>query len=694
MTTTSSRTGVVTSARTAPVVPLRSADRPSRRPAVDPLAAAAALVAAVLAFSPLASGYYAFTAWAPLTLGAVVVLVLLALVARPRLTRTGTTAWFGLLLLLALSFASILWAESRDSAWTSANQLALYAVIFAIGLLAIRERRSAQTVILILGMPALLTSIVLAVILAAGGGGSAYLLGRLDQPIGYVNATAGLLVMGIWPWLALAEVARRRQIRVIAMGAAGFIAAIALTTQARALVPAFVVTTAFVMVAAQGRTRRALHLTIVAAAILISAHWTLAIYSSTGPTQQYAPPTGVLRDAGLAIIVGGLLSASLKLALERLAEQIPDSRRDQISRRLGQGMLAAILAAAIAIGIGANGTIATQWNDFTHLKAEQAAPDRFVAIGAGFRYDLWRVAFDEFKADPLGGVGAGNYDDSYYRLRHNPQSVTVPHSLEMQMLAELGVGGIIALLIFCGGVLCAGLSRDRRRLAGRDPGIRVAALGMFTAWLTATSFDWLYDIPGLTGMAMLAAAILVVRVPDDERLAADTDAPLPIRVVEPATSTVSRPRRVLSPQVSLIVALGILALLAASLGRQYVASLYSNSGQALVTKNPVNALHKLRTAEQLDPWSMQTQYAVASAYARLNDYTAARTVLVHAEQLEPENYVPPALLGDIATRAGDPTTALAAYRRALRLDPREPTLQQAVRSATMTLQSERMRGPK
>ena len=288
MTTTSSRTGVATSARTAPVVPLRSADRPSRRPAVDPLAATAALVAAVLAFSPLASGYYAFTAWAPLTLGAVVLLVLLALVVRPRLTRTGITAWFGLLLLLALSFASILWAESRDSAWTSANQLALYAVIFAIGLLAIRERRSAQTVMLILGMPAVLTSIVLAVILATGGGGSAYLLGRLDQPIGYVNATAGLLVMGIWPWLALAEVAQRRRVRVIAMGAAGLIAAIAVTTQARGA-----------RAGLRGRDRirddrcagpyapRALHLTIVAAAILISAHWTLAIYSSTGPAQQY-----------------------------------------------------------------------------------------------------------------------------------------------------------------------------------------------------------------------------------------------------------------------------------------------------------------------------------------------------------------------------------------------------------------------
>ena len=103
-----------------------------------------------------------------------------------------------------------------------------------------------------------------------------------------------------------------------------------------------------------------------------------------------------------------------------------------------------------------------------------------------------------------------------------------------------------------------------------------------------------------------------------------------------------------------------------------------------MSKNPVKALQKLKTAEQLDPWSMQTQYAVASAYARLNDYDAARDALVHAEQLEPENYVPPALLGDIATRAGDRATAALAYRRALKLDPLEPALQQAVKSSGAT----------
>jgi O-Antigen ligase/Tetratricopeptide repeat len=671
MTATSQESAVAPDSQGATVVPLARA-RGWQPGGGNSPAIAAILAAAVLAVSPLASGYYSFTAWAPLTLGAIILLVVVALVARPHLTNTGVVASVGLGLLVALSFASILWAESRDSAWMSSNQIALYAAIFGIGLLAIRELRTARTVMLILGAPALLASVVLAVIFATGGGGNDFLLGRLDVPIGYVNGTAGLLAMGIWPWLSLAEVASSRRVRVAAMTAAGLIAAIAVTTQARALLPAFLIATVLVMIAAPNRTRRGVHLLIVAAAVAVSAHWTLQLYSSTGPVQAFAPPSHTLRGAGLAILVGGLLAAGLKLGLESVTSRVAEVTRLRLSRRLGQTMLIAVAAGAVAIGVGAHGRISTQWNDFTHLNAEQSASNRFLAIGGGFRYDLWRVALDEFKSDPIAGVGAGNYDDSYYRLRDNPQSVTVPHSLEMEVLAELGVLGLVGLLLFCGAVLRGGMARGRRTLAGQDAGLKVAALGMFTAWLAATSVDWLYNIPGLAGMAILAAAILVAPSP------APAPSPSPAPAPVPAAPAQGRGR---AGQAMLVVALTLLAFVAASLGRQYVAALYSNSGHGLVSKDPVQALQKLKTAEQLDPWSMQTQYAVASAYAHLNDYGAARDALVHAQQLEPENYVPPALLGDIATRAGDHATAATAYRRALKLDPREPVLQLAVKDA-------------
>ncbi len=653
-----------TTERIAPVVELKPRSARSRVPArADRPNLIVLIVAAALAFSPLAFGFYSFTSWAPLGIGAVVLLVVLAFGPAAQTTGFGRAASAGLGLMLVLSFASILWAESRDSAWTSANQIAIYAVIFAIGLLAIRRRATARAVMLVLGLPALISSLVLAFEFAAGSGGGAFLQGRLDSPVGYINGTAGLLVMGIWPWLAMAEAAKTRGLRAAAISAAALIASTAVLTQSRAIVLATVATIVLVLIAAPGRTRRGVNLLIVLAAVAAAAHWTLRVYSSTGPSQLLDPKSSAIQQAGFALLGAAAVGFALKWLASAGVQRLAEERRDALRRQLGCALLTLTVVLVVAGAVTEHSRLSTQWHDFTALNAEKSAGNRFLAIGGGYRYDLWRIAADEFKADPLGGVGAGNFADQYYLLRHQLEDVTVPHSLELQMLAELGIGGAIGLVLFLVPVLGAGVTRRRTTLANSDPALKIAALGMFTAWLAATSVDWLYDIPGLAGMAMLAAAVLVVPAPS-----ADAAETAPSR----------RGRR---EQATLVLALGALALVAASLGRQYVAALYSNSGQRLVSQQPVRALQKLRTAEQLDPWSMQTQYAVASAYARLNDYPAAREALLSAQQLEPQNYVPPALLGDIATRAGDDKTALAAYRRALRLDPLEPALQQAVRSS-------------
>lgn len=650
---------------TGPPAPVTDLKRRGLRGGPPGLACAALLVAAVLAISPLASGYYNFTAWGPLELAGVAIVVGLALAARPTTSRFGLTAATGLGSLLALSYLSMLWAESRESAWTDSNRLALYGVIFAIGVLAIRERRSARAVVIMLGLPALLSSLVLAVILTGGGGAGAFLGGRLDSPIGYVNGTAGLLVMGIWPFLALAESARRASVRSLGCAAAGAIAAAAVTTQSRALIPALLVSLALALIAAPHRTRRAVHLVIVAVAVAAGLHWTLAIYSSTGPTQAAAIPGSTLRGAGLAILAAALIGFAAKLAISRAADRLPGERRARLTTGLGRALVIATIVGVAAIGLAGHTKIAAQWDDFTQLKPEQSAPNRFLDAG-GFRYDLWRIAIDEFRAHPIGGVGAGNYDTDYYRLRRNPQSVIQPHSLELQMAAELGIFGLAFLLVFCGAILTAGLTRRRSTLAAQDPMIRVAALGIFSAWLAATSVDWLYDIPGIAGIAILAAAMLVV----------------PGREVDaqsrPAGSLPAGSLRDRRGQAILVVGLGVLALVAASVGRQYAATRYRDAGGRKLEAAPAHAIRTLETAESLDPYSLSTLYLIASAYARLDDYPAAHAAIVQAEQLEPDNYVPPALLGDLAFRRGDFTDALVSYRRAQALDPHEPALANAI----------------
>jgi hypothetical protein len=287
----------------------------------------------------------------------------------------------------------------------------------------------------------------------------------------------------------------------------------------------------------------------------------------------------------------------------------------------------------------------------------QTAPVRFTDAG-GYRYDLWRVAAKEFARDPIGGLGAGNYDTEYYRLRRNPDYVLQPHSLELQTAAELGVGGIVALVLFAGGVLWAGFAR-RGTLASTDVVVRVGALGMFAAWLAGTSVDWLYDIPGLAGMAMVAAALLVVPAP-----------------AAPGASP-SRRRGV----ALAVIGVAVVAVLAASVGRQYVASRYAAKGTAQVARSPQRAIVTLRTAAHLDPFSVSTLYALAAAYARLDGYAQAEATVLLAARREPHSYVPPALLGDIAMRRGYYQQALTDYRRAAALNPTDPALRRAVLSA-------------
>ena len=631
--------------------------RPARVPRPPAVAWAAVAIAVVLAASPLADGYFDFNRWGVIALGAMVLLVVLAGVARPAFTRYGVAACAGLAMLLALSAASILWAESKDSAWTEVNRLALYGALFAIVLLAVRDERTGRAVVLILGSAALLTSLWLCVSLLLGGAQGAFLTRRLNAPIGYINGTACLLVMGIWPWVAYAEAGSRRLLRAGALAGAALIAGTFVLTQSRAVIPATIISAVLVLACTGERTRRAVNLILVALAVAVALPWTLAVYSTGGAAGRLLPPGhGLLRAAAVAILLSALGAGFLRLALSGLAERLEPERKRLLVRRLGR-TLAIVTAIVLTVGsvLGAP-FLAREYRAFTALHVNENAAVRFTDA-SGYRYDMWRVALHEFEQHPLGGLGAGNYDAEYYRLRRNPEYTLVPHSIELQMAAELGIGGIIALLLFCGAILRACWAR-RGTLASGDRMIKVAAAGMFAAWLIDTSVDWTYDIPGLAGAGIVCAGLLVV----------------PAR----ATASSSATRRSRRTQAMTAVALGVLALLAASVGRQYAAARYQQAGAAEVQGSPQAAIGTLEEAQKLDPYSVDTLYSLAAAYAREDNYQRARDTLLAAAARQPENYVPPALLGDLAVRRGDSTLAAVEYRRALALNPDDPDLRAAV----------------
>jgi len=619
-------------------------------------------VVAMLACSPLDAGYFGFGAWGPLALAAMAVLVALIWVSRPNLSRPGLVAAGALALLLVLSAASMIWAESKELAWTDTNRLALYCVIFAIVLLAVRTPRIARIASLMLGASALATSawVVTTMVLGAAGGG--FLVHRLSAPIGYINGTAGMLAMGLWTWLGCAETARRPQLRGLALAATSLVASTAVLTQSRALVLAVVIGATAVLIPRGGRTIRAVNLIVTAISVAAALPWTLAVYTAGGIAGASSQPTPASqRQAALAILAtaaGAGLAAAL---IGRVAQRLDPGRRARIRRRVGATLAVSVIGAIVVGGVLGGPWLVRQYEVFVGShKAPAVASVRFVDA-SGFRYDLWRIAAREFRSHPLLGLGAGNYDTDYYRLRHNSQYVLQPHSLEMQMAAELGVGGIVALCLFCGAVLWAAVA-GRGTLASGDRLVRVAASGAFVAWLACTSVDWLYDIPGVTGLAVVAAGLLVVT---------------PGRAGAPA-----RPRAVsLGPVARKLLAAGAVAAVAvtaAGVGRQYVANRLATSGSSDATRSPASALSELRKSLSLDPFALPTLYSMAAAYAARDDYADARATLLKAAAREPDNYVPPALLGDLAVRRGLSALAASEYRRALALNPRDLALQQSL----------------
>jgi cytochrome c-type biogenesis protein CcmH/NrfG len=210
----------------------------------------------------------------------------------------------------------------------------------------------------------------------------------------------------------------------------------------------------------------------------------------------------------------------------------------------------------------------------------------------------------------------------------------------------------------------AGLAR-RARAAAADPAVRgltVAAGGTFLVWAVHTSVDWLHLIPGLTGIALCSAAVLVG----------------PWRRSAPGRPTPAR--------IAVIAVCSIAVLTGAVLvGRAALADRYLEQARDSLAGDPVTAISKARDSLRLNDERLATYYVEAAAWARVNAYRRARGVLHEAVRREPHDSVPRALLGDLATRRGDHAQALRDYRRAQALDPQNESLLAAIRQARTEL---------
>ena len=646
--------GTVTSPRVAPP-PAAS------RPAIALVLA----LGAVMATSPFLGGFYDTGRWLPLGLALLAVSTAAAIARPPHLSRNAQAALLALGGLAAWALLSSAWAPSIFQATTEANRTFVLATILATALVTVRTDVLAGWLTggLIAGIGAVAVWVIVQML--GSDPNALFLTGRLDRPLGYINGQGTVFVMGFWLCLALAE-RRPAWLGGAGAGAATLMLALAFMTQSRGAAVAMLASTIIVVALVPGsRLRRVFAIAACAAGVAAVSGALLGVYDAgaAGPVTA-----GVARPAALAVL-GAALAVGLVWAGSTWAVDRATSRRPTAHVAVRRGGLAALaVAALIAVGgvlVSAGrieSTVSEQWAAFTSLGVTPGNPSARLASGAGTRYDYWRVALDSFAERPLLGTGAGNYDRRYYQTRRTTEDIRQPHSIELQALSELGIVGGALLAVFLA-ALAIGAWR-MRPAAAASPAARtlmVGAVGVLSAWLVHTSVDWIHLMPGVTGIALVMAAILLRHGRGPRELAQ--------RSTSPALVT-SRPVRLAGA-----VAAGLALVVAgASLSRQGLADLFYDRATDALADRPADAIREANSSLRLDAENPRTYYVKAAALARFNQADAARRTLLLAAGKEPDDFVTWTLLGDLAIRRGRVEEARRNYARASALNPVDAAL--------------------
>jgi tetratricopeptide (TPR) repeat protein len=131
-----------------------------------------------------------------------------------------------------------------------------------------------------------------------------------------------------------------------------------------------------------------------------------------------------------------------------------------------------------------------------------------VAIVAGVRFDpqreeLWRVASDEARSEPLAGTGAGTYPRVWLQQRSDAVQEDDAHNVYLETLAEVGPLGLALLAAALAVPVAAAASVRHEPLAP-------AAASAYAAFLVHAGIDRDWAVPAVVVAALAAAAALLL----------------------------------------------------------------------------------------------------------------------------------------------------------------------------------------
>jgi hypothetical protein len=637
---------------------------------------------AVFVFWAAAQGGVGATDWYP---GALFLLGLLAATAyafRADLYRLPRLPLAAIVLLAAFvlwNFASIAWADDQGAAWDGANRCLLYLTVFAIFVLPPWRARPAAV---LLGLYAVAIALVGAIVLLKAANSANplehfFIAGRFAEPTGYHNANAALFSSAMFVAIFLSS---RREtpwpVRGLMLAAAGVLFQLAMMPQSRGWLIAAPIAFVAYLVLVPGLARSLTSLIPLAIVAAITAGPVLDVYDTVNNggdlirTMDHAR-TSMLVAAAVLFLAGALVGLADKRI--DLSERTVQTGNRVVLGAVGLAALAGLVVALTVIGNPVSWA-GDRWDEFKSGEFEHN-PHQGSRLAQGLgsnRYDFWRVAADEFKADPVVGVGSENFAEDYVRDRHSVEEPTYPHNLPLQIISETGlIGG----LLFGSFLVCSLIGVGRGRLRGSDPlarGIAGLVAVVFIYWFVHSIGDWFWAFPALSA-PVFAWLGMSMRL-DAER------------------GPIARPRWV--KRWAAPVAIGSVAaalLAAASMVLPWGAALDVKKASESWGANPRLAFQRLDQARDLNFLSARPDLVAGAIASQLGQPRRIRSSFDRALERDPRNWYATLELAALDGIEGNTQSALHRLDRVAELNPREPmtaTVRQGVVSGhPVTLQA-------
>jgi tetratricopeptide (TPR) repeat protein len=581
------------------------------------------------------------------------------------------TAWTAL---------GITWSISTGRSFQDLALIMCYLGILLLGICVYRDRTDALRHTL----NAIGTAIVIVAIMALAarfwpnlqpGSQTAHWGGaRISWPIGYWNAFAAFMALGLPVLLSIATTARTLVARSAAAAAIPVLIVSAALTQSRGGIAEVALALLVFILMSKDRVEK-LATCVVAAigsAVLIAAAFSRNTIKNAleHSSAQHHQAMTLLLVIVIVCLGVALAQAGISLALRHAALPRLLTPTVKTTRILFAAAIVVLIVAAIVGHVPHR--IHHGWDDFKSTTAASSSGSHFSTTSGEGRYQFWVAGIDSAKPHPFTGSGPGTFQLDWLPRDHINQYVTNAHNLYVETYTELGIPGLLLLLAF----FIAALTLLIRALIRSEPDDRArlaAVVAAFVAFLGGAAIDWIWQV------AVIPAALLLL-------IAASLAGEKYAKRATEASSRGYIPHWGL--QVA-VVAMGLCGLAAVAYPLATNDAITSSQGSARAGQlGP--ALSSAETAVKLESGSASAQLQLAlvrqaaaarlprtHAYgqARQQEYEAGIEAALHAVHDEPQNWQNWYVLSELYTQTGQTKQAQHAYKQARRMYPTNPFLQ-------------------